>query len=103
MSIRSPLHSPVPASSQEMDFEPLQAFLLKNTTVYAYPRQRRRQRNRTADADSVKAICQRFLYFLTFYTILALFFVGYLNWYMYFQVSLTYYLNAQSCFFHGSS
>lgn len=77
-----------PPSPYEAEFEPLQAFLLKNTTVYAYPRQRRRPRNREEDADSMKAICLRLLYFFTFYTILALFFVGYLNWYMYFQVCI---------------
>ena len=88
--MRSAPQSPAPAtataSSYEMDFEPLQAFLLKNTTVYAYPRQRRRPRNSTNDVDSLKAIGQRLLYFLIFYAVLALFFVGYLNWYMYFQV-----------------
>uniref|UniRef100_A0A5K3FS05 Agrin-like n=1 Tax=Mesocestoides corti TaxID=53468 RepID=A0A5K3FS05_MESCO len=72
--------------SPSTKFEPLQAFLLKNTTVYAYPRQRRRRRNPAEDVDSVKAICQRLLYFVVFYSVLGLFFVGYLNWYMYFQV-----------------
>ncbi|VDL62071.1 unnamed protein product [Hymenolepis diminuta] len=88
MSVRSRPHS---LNSREEEFEPLQAFLLKNTTVYAYPRQRRRPRSRTEDVDSVKVICQRLLYFLAFYTILGFVFVGYLNWYMYFQVSLRYY------------
>ncbi|VDO11071.1 unnamed protein product [Rodentolepis nana] len=69
MSVRS---RPRSVNSHEEEFEPLQAFLLKNTTVYAYPRQRRCPRNRTEEVDSVKAICQRFLYFLVFYTILGL-------------------------------
>uniref|UniRef100_A0A5K3FYN5 Palmitoyltransferase n=1 Tax=Mesocestoides corti TaxID=53468 RepID=A0A5K3FYN5_MESCO len=44
------------------------------------------QCNPAEDVDSVKAICQRLLYFVVFYSVLGLFFVGYLNWYMYFQV-----------------
>lgn len=88
MSIRSRNRSP---SVQDADFDPLQAFLLKNTTVYAYPRQRRRPRHHSEDVDSVKAICQRVLYFLVFYAILGFVFIGYLNWYMYFQVGEQYF------------
>lgn len=72
-------------------FDPFEAFLLKNTTVHAYPRRRRSRRrhgrglNENSD-DSLMAICRRLVYFVGFYTLLALFFYGYLYVYLYFQV-----------------
>uniref|UniRef100_A0A5K3G3D7 Uncharacterized protein n=1 Tax=Mesocestoides corti TaxID=53468 RepID=A0A5K3G3D7_MESCO len=55
--------------SPSTKFEPLEVFRLRNTTVYAYPRQRRRRQcNPAEDVDSVKAICQRLLYFVVFYS-----------------------------------
>lgn len=50
---------------------------------------RRRRSSTLSDENSVEscsAIGLRLLYYVAFYTVLALCWVGYLNWYMYFQV-----------------
>ncbi|KAM7533355.1 hypothetical protein Aperf_G00000124968 [Anoplocephala perfoliata] len=83
MSIRSCSHS---LNSIDDVVKPLLAFQLKNTIVYSYPRGRKRPRNRTDYPNSAREICRRVAYLLTFYAVLGLLSVGYLNWYMYFQV-----------------
>ncbi|KAM7532949.1 hypothetical protein Aperf_G00000124974 [Anoplocephala perfoliata] len=83
MFVRSRSHS---LNSKEEVVKPLRAFQLKNTIVRSYRRGRECPRNRTDYGNSVKEICRRVAYLLTFYTVLGLLSVGYLNWYMYFQV-----------------
>ncbi|KAM7533160.1 hypothetical protein Aperf_G00000124995 [Anoplocephala perfoliata] len=83
MFVRSRSHS---LNSKEEVVKPLRAFQLKNTIVYSYPRGHECSRNRTDYGNAVKEICRRVSYLLTFCTVLGLLSVGYLNWYMYFQV-----------------
>lgn len=79
------------SSLHTSEVDPIEDFLIYHgISAHEIAHQRRRiarlKKERKTNIESTIVICQRFFYFVIFYSILALVFVGYLNWYMYFQV-----------------
>nr|VZI20070.1 unnamed protein product [Spirometra erinaceieuropaei] len=76
-----------------ISYDPVRQVLLEQKDLQEREERHLRQREkarRHQSGTTLGAVCKRLAYFFTFYTILVLLFFGYLNWYMYFQVSRDY-------------